>query len=181
MYHRKVTIFIYIQYETVLKISRTISLFNMMPNLYSVRLTEFLSWQIMISITKKTIPLLGKYCHTDCNFFLFTVTSRMAFYQSNWKMQGNINDVFLHYLWYLMSFYILILNPCIQSPCNNAATKSCNSLKRFVATLSCNATYTLKLLLVVCMIVLHQTSLITLETVATFCCSTVARWVYGGL
>ncbi len=29
-----------------------------------------------------------------------------------------------------------------------------------------------------CMIVLRQTSLITLETVATFCCNTVARCVY---
>ncbi len=31
------------------------------------------------------------------------------------------------------------------------------------------------------MIVLQQPSLITLATVATFCCSTVVRWVYAGL
>ncbi len=32
-----------------------------------------------------------------------------------------------------------------------------------------------------CMIVLQQPSLITLETIATLCCNTVARWVYAGL
>ncbi len=30
------------------------------------------------------------------------------------------------------------------------------------------------------MMVLQQTSLITLSDVATICCSTVARWVYAG-
>ncbi len=86
------------------------------------------------------------------------------------------------------------IKPSIHPPCNNAATKHCNS-SSLISEGCCNTiihspcnnyksqttAHTLRLLHGGCMIVLQQPSLITLETVATLCCNSVARWLYAGL
>ena len=81
--------------------------------------------------------------------------------------------------------------PNLQQSCNKMLQQLQVWCVMVVAELSyintCNtqhlhiATHVLRLLQSWCMIVLQQPFHITLETVATFCCRTVARWVYARL
>ena len=98
---------------------------------------------------------------------------KVIVYHSVWCK--TLSPAYTHFATVLQQIDATVSSVISEVCCNIITHPPCNNHK------SNTTTHTLRLLQGGCMIVLQQTSLITLEIVATFWCSTVARWVYARL